>query len=291
MAFVEQSELTDDHVRNCFWFHSTYAANMLITKSQGTWQFSALDIFPFDTSKYYCTHTIISAVFWGLFKWNLYGVVLGEGVEAIKNCPHGHWGRHPVDCVCKQLPGLLLELLHHWGLDILSDSNLWPFSTFLKGPKCMEVTWWQVWAVWGMVQHLPVHRVQHVLDSKGHMEMGIVVQHDNMLMSMPGYFTFMAVPRSRFHSSTVHWWWCQGPRVPASVVPWFSSDKDIKAMVVQWFQLQLREFFAQGIRQLLCQWNACLSARGGCIFNSLYSAQNNPQTDFFWTALILWSKS
>ena len=34
---------------------------------------------------------------WMLSKWNYFGDVLGEGVEAFKNNDHGLWGRHPTD--------------------------------------------------------------------------------------------------------------------------------------------------------------------------------------------------
>ena len=34
---------------------------------------------------------------WMLSKWNYFGDILGEGVEAIKNNNHGLWGRHPTD--------------------------------------------------------------------------------------------------------------------------------------------------------------------------------------------------
>jgi histone-lysine N-methyltransferase SETMAR len=39
----------------------------------------------------------------------------------------------------------------------------------------------------------------------------------------------------------------------------FRSGEDIKAVVVQWFQQQPREFL-DGIHQLMCQWDACLNA-------------------------------
>lgn len=41
----------------------------------------------------------------------------------------------------------------------------------------------------------------------------------------------------------------------------FQSDEDVKAIVVQWFQQQPREFFAEGINQ---QMRQCLSGRGDC---------------------------
>ena len=34
---------------------------------------------------------------WMLSKWNYFGDVVGEGVEAIKNNHRGLWGRHPID--------------------------------------------------------------------------------------------------------------------------------------------------------------------------------------------------
>lgn len=41
----------------------------------------------------------------------------------------------PMDPPHKELPGLLLELEHHHGLESLSDLNLWPFSVFLRTPN------------------------------------------------------------------------------------------------------------------------------------------------------------
>jgi hypothetical protein len=38
----------------------------------------------------------------------------------------------------------------------------------------------------------------------------------------------------------------------------FELEENIKAMVLQWFQQQqLREFFVEGIHQLVCKWVAC----------------------------------
>jgi hypothetical protein len=46
-------------------------------------------------------------------------------------------------------------------------------------------------------------------------------------------------------------------------------NEDVKAVVVQWFQQQPREFFVEGIRRLMHQLDACLSTHG-YFFNSLY---------------------
>jgi hypothetical protein len=37
-----------------------------------------------------------------------------------------------------------------------------------------------------------------------------------------------------------------------------------KAVVVQWFQQQHREYFVEGIHWLVRQWYACLNAYGDC---------------------------
>jgi hypothetical protein len=39
----------------------------------------------------------------------------------------------------------------------------------------------------------------------------------------------------------------------------FGLEKGVTAAAEQQFQQELREFFAEGICQLFCQWNACLS--------------------------------
>jgi hypothetical protein len=50
--------------------------------------------------------------------------------------------------------------------------------------------------------------------------------------------------------------------------------------VVQWFQQQPKEFFAEGICWLLLPWDTFLSAYGDC-FNGLCSfTQDNPQMGF-----------
>jgi hypothetical protein len=62
------------------------------------------------------------------------------------------------------------------------------------------------------------------------------------------------------------------------------SDKDVMTVILEWFQQQPREFFTEGIHQLVCQWDAWLM---GTIFNGLYYfAQNNSQMGFIWTSLI-----
>jgi hypothetical protein len=39
-------------------------------------------------------------------------------------------------------------------------------------------------------------------------------------------------------------------------------DEDERAVVVQWFQQQPREFFVEGIHWLVHQWNACFNTHG-----------------------------
>jgi hypothetical protein len=39
-------------------------------------------------------------------------------------------------------------------------------------------------------------------------------------------------------------------------------DEDVKAMVVQWFQQQVREFFVVVIHWLVLQLDICLNAHG-----------------------------
>jgi hypothetical protein len=56
--------------------------------------------------------------------------------------------------------------------------------------------------------------------------------------------------------------------------------------VMQWFQQQIREFFAEAIHLLLCQCVACLSTYG-TVFNGFHSCvQNNPQMGFISTNII-----
>jgi hypothetical protein len=40
------------------------------------------------------------------------------------------------------------------------------------------------------------------------------------------------------------------------------SDEDLQDVAVQWFQQQLKQFFAETIHQLVCQWDAYLKAHG-----------------------------
>lgn len=59
-----------------------------------------------------------------------FGVVLGEGVDAIEDSPHGHWGRHPIKgpvdlFLHKELPGKVLKPLHHCILDVFIQESGW----------------------------------------------------------------------------------------------------------------------------------------------------------------------
>lgn len=150
-----------------------------------------------------------------------------------------------MDSLHIEQPGLLLELLHHWGPWYLCLTQIcgpleysWRGCRHGKsyGDRSVLNGGWS--NTFQCIQ-------QHVLDSSGH---------------MPGYFSFMAVQRSRFHNSALHCRWCQGP--------WFSLDEDMKAMVVQWFQLQLKEFFCRGDSSAAV-WMECLS-------------------EFTWREIFLW---
>jgi len=72
------------------------------------------------------------------------GIVLGEGVEAIKTNQCCQWGRHSTYILAngshlQKLPRLLLEPLHHHRLYVTSKQNLQPF---------VVLSWkdWQHWS-------------------------------------------------------------------------------------------------------------------------------------------------
>jgi hypothetical protein len=72
-------------------------------------------------------------------------IVLGEGIEAIKNCLHGGEASipltyPPMNPLHKDLPGLLVEPLHHHGLDVFLQSESTTLQHFLDGDEYMEVT-------------------------------------------------------------------------------------------------------------------------------------------------------
>jgi hypothetical protein len=76
-----------------------------------------------------------------------------------------------------------------------------------------------------------------------------------------------------------------------SVKGWrFRSDEDIKAMVMQWFQQQAREFFVEGIHWLVyqtrhvpqCPWKLFLMA-------STQSLRTIPWMGFIWTSLHIYT--
>lgn len=45
----------------------------------------------------------------------------------------------------------------------------------------MEVTRCKIQMVWGMVQHLPVHEVLGISDSVDHMNVSVVLKHEDTL--------------------------------------------------------------------------------------------------------------
>jgi hypothetical protein len=66
----------------------------------------------------------------------------------------------------------------------MSNLNIQQLITVLKGDEHMEVSQGKVWAVEELVQHFAAHRLQHILDSMGHM--GMIIQ--TPILSMLGYF-------------------------------------------------------------------------------------------------------
>jgi hypothetical protein len=99
--------------------------------------------------------------------------------------------------------------------------NLQPFSTFLRGQNTWQLqmtsqSWWE------MVQHLPAHGTQLILDNGDHM--GIILSRNmSHLISMTRWEVFSSwqyKDLGGFHVSTVHWWWCQDPWRQASAVHW-----------------------------------------------------------------------
>jgi hypothetical protein len=44
----------------------------------------------------------------------------------------------------------------------------------------------------------------------------------------------------------------------------FWWDEDVKTTVIQWFQQQPKEFFAEGIHQLVQKWDTCPNNHSDC---------------------------
>lgn len=79
-------------------------------------------------------------------------IVLAEEIEVVKHSPFGHWYSHitvhqPMASLYKYFPGLLETMQHH-SLDVLFRPKSTDLQHFYKGAKCMEVTFWQIPAVW-----------------------------------------------------------------------------------------------------------------------------------------------
>jgi hypothetical protein len=111
-------------------------------------------------------------------------IVLGEGVEAVKDSPHRCWGRHPLDAPASGFPPQRTP----WATAVTSSPSQ---------PSCLYLTWisgpltlsWGGQTHWshvvtgpgstGIVKHLPVHGAWHIPDSVGHMGISIVMQHND----------------------------------------------------------------------------------------------------------------
>lgn len=95
----------------------------------------------------------------------------------------------PMDPLGKMLPDLLLNYPITMAPASSSDTKLWPSSGLLQ-QGIYQKSWSKVQALAGIVEHLPVHEAQQVLDSAGHMGTNTFVQHVDPLM---GYFLLIAV--------------------------------------------------------------------------------------------------
>jgi hypothetical protein len=109
--------------------------------------------------------------------------IVTEEKSTIKNSPYGHWGKHLIDTPADGSPSLIIfgvaakvtaPLCH----DIFIQPESVVFQCVTEEAEYMEITQWQLWALWGMVHHLPGHGAQCILGSSGHRGMGIVTQHD-----------------------------------------------------------------------------------------------------------------
>lgn len=80
-----------------------------------------------------------------------------------------------MDSLREQLPGLLLETLHHSGLTSTSNPNLLSFSTFFRTSNTWRSHDDRSGPCGAWYQHLPGQGHQRVLGSDGHMGTGVVV--------------------------------------------------------------------------------------------------------------------
>jgi hypothetical protein len=108
-----------------------------------------------------------------------------------------------MDLPCKELPWLLLKPLHHHSLVVFVWPKYMALYHIFERTKLISIAWFQVWAVWGMVQCFLVHGAQHVLDSEGQMVLGVVVQHDIWTDFTPGILALL-MP----HCSCLHLFCC-----------------------------------------------------------------------------------
>jgi len=87
----------------------------------------------------------------------------------------------------------------------LSRIKLWAFSTFLRRTKHMQATKCKLWIVWGMIQYIPGHGVQHVLNSADHMDKGIVCITIKLLVSRLGQISCNSITHNvgQLHDSSM----------------------------------------------------------------------------------------
>jgi hypothetical protein len=99
---------------------------------------------------------------------------------------------------------------------------------------------------------------------RGHMWMGFAVQHGTP-HDHAGMFPLDGSTKVLwgFHGSNACWWWCQDPCIHTSALACsFRSDENVKSVMVQWFQQQPREFFAETHHWLVPQCDASLNIQG-----------------------------
>lgn len=115
---------------------------------------------------------------------------------------------------------------------------------YVVGAKHMEVTWWQVHSAQGMVQHLPAHGAQHVLDSAG--------DGDGCCTA---WWHCGTAPE---HAGKLSWWWykcLRGSTVPLCV--WWCQDSWMPAAA---FSLEIPHLDHQHFTMWHCfclLWHAC----------------------------------
>jgi hypothetical protein len=118
-----------------------------------------------------------------------------------------------------------------------------------------------------MFEHLPLHGIQFVLNSVGHVETGVIVQQDDAMNEFTLMFILgFGMQLMKHFTITV----CSnllpcdfyifGPLKKALVGHMFMLDNKVEETLVQWYRQLHKEFFADGIHQLVHQGDFCLNA-------------------------------